>query len=166
MTTKKLNQKELLKRHREKCRLHVELEEFQSLTFGLTTAQINELTGYHPTTIRKWFAGSASVPFVVAQFFRVRSRGVIGKHWENWHFGSDGLLYHPQWRRGFDGYELAAMFWGCQIKNTLQSDINVLKSEIERLSAKLDNAESQVFFYRSQVRLEAKLGLALTRIAA
>lgn len=31
--------------------------------------------------------------------------------WRDWRFGRDGLFYHPQWRRGFEPDELAAMWF-------------------------------------------------------
>ncbi len=142
------------------------VEEFQSLTFGTKINAIAELTGYSESTVRRWLTGEFPIPFLVQQFFRLRRNGVIGKEWENWSFGSDGLLYHPFWRRGFTGHELAGMWFDIQMGQTLRSENRRLTNQLEDYSNKPDEQEKLIFFYRSQVQAEAKLGLSMMRILA
>lgn len=163
---KKISEKKKLAAWKRKVEKFVDIEEFRSLTFGLSVDQVADLTGYHPTSVRKWYVGSAPVPFCVFQLFSLRRNGVLGKDWENWRFGSDGLLYHPFWRRGFNGHELAGMWYENQMRYGMEFRIRELSEQVKRLPKKLEDAENQVFFYKSQVTLEAKLGLALSRIAA
>lgn len=140
-------------------------EEFCALTFGLSVEEISALLGYSPSTVRRWQTEKWDIPFVVQQFLRQRIDRLVGVEWDGWRFGSDGLLYHPFWRRGFSGRELAGMWWGIQQKTTLEIKVKELERKIRRLESDLDQAESRAFFYRSQVRLESSMGMALMRIA-
>ncbi|MFA7239885.1 MAG: hypothetical protein WC091_07210 [Sulfuricellaceae bacterium] len=60
----------------------------------------------------------------VQQLFKLRQNGVIGKEWKDWKIGTDGLLYHPFWRRGFTGHELAGMWYEIQTKTSLNQAKN------------------------------------------
>lgn len=165
-TKKQQTVKEQMRKYDEKCRRFMPIEEFRSLTFGMKVEQIAELSGYSCSTVRRWFTEKMPVPFTVQQLFKLRRNSVIGKEWENWKFGSDGLLYHPFWRRGFTGIELAGMWYEIQTKAWLESEVRNLKNSIEKLSDKIDEQESLIFFYRSQVTAEAKLGMCMARIMA
>ncbi len=57
------------------------------------------------------------------------------------------------------------MWFDIQYKNGLEYQVRELKGQVERLQESLELAESRSFFYRSQVRLEASMGMALSRIA-
>jgi hypothetical protein len=94
-----------LRRYAEKGKKQMDPAEFQTLTFGLDQAQIGKLAGVSLATVRRWMAGATPIPYAVQQLFRLRSYGVVGEDWEGWRFGTDGLLYHPFWRRGFTGRE-------------------------------------------------------------
>lgn len=153
------------RRHAEKCKKHMDPEEFLTLTFGLDLENIGDLAGVTAGTVRRWLAGSTPIPYAVQQLFRLRCCGVIGKDWEGWRFGPDGLLYHPSWRRGFTGRDLAGMWYGVQRVATLERQVRQLEKDCEGLRVDLERAEDLAGFYRRQVRLEATMGLALVRIA-
>lgn len=140
-------------------------EEFQDLTYSTPLNEIAELCGVTVGHARRWLSGSVPVPFAVAQLFRLRSRGVIGSEWDGWAFGTDGLLYHPQWRRGFTGHELAGMFWTCQQVRGLEYRVRELEKELHQVQIDLHRAEAQRDYLRRQVRIEGALGMALVRIA-
>lgn len=163
---KRLTVKEQMRKHDEKCRRFMSIEDFKKLTFGTTIEQIAELSGYSESSVRRWFTEKMPIPYTVQQLFKLRQNGVIGKEWENWKIGTDGLLYHPQWRRGFNGRELAGMWYDIQIKNTLAREVGQLKETIEKMSEKLDEQEKLIYFYKSQVQAEAKLGMCMVRIMA
>lgn len=110
-------------------------------------------------------SGTTPIPYAVQQMFRLREHGVVGKDWEGWRFGSDGLLYHPHWRRGFTGHELAGMWFEVQLVYGLKMDIGQLEKDCEALRVDAVKAEELAGYYRRQVRLEASMGLALARIA-
>lgn len=124
-----------------------------------------EIAGVNPATVRRWLAGSSPIPYAVAQLFRLRCRGVIGPEWEDWAFGADGLLYHPFWRRGFTGRELAGLWFECRQMVSLKARVKQMEKEKQRLAEELDRAEDRAGFYRRQVRLEAQMGLALMRVS-
>lgn len=81
-------------------------------------------------------------------------------------FGRDGLLYLPEWRRGFDVNELRSMFWRCQQVRTLERENAQLASEREQLAQACDAAEARAQWYRRQLSLESRLGLCLARITS
>lgn len=165
MKKKLSNRRALLKRHAEKCKKYMEPDEFLSLTFGLDHENIGELVGVTVPTVRRWLSGAIAIPYAVQQLFRLRCCGVVGKDWEGWRFGTDGLLYHPTWRRGFTGRDLAGMWYGVQRVATLESKIRQLEKDYSGLLVDLERSEDLTGFYRRQVRLEATLGLSLVRIA-
>lgn len=81
------------------------------------------------------------------------------------HFGRDGLLYLSEWRRGFTVHELRALFFDCQQVRALRLDLDRAHAELERVVLELEASQKKAAFYRRQCQLEARLGLALTRIA-
>lgn len=165
MKKKLSKQAAAIRRHAEKCKKHMDPEEFLTLTFGLDLENIGDLAGVTAGTVRRWLSGSTPIPYAVQQLFRLRCCGVVGKDWEGWRFGPDGLLYHPTWRRGFTGRDLAGMWYGVQRVATLERQARQLEKECEKLRVDLERAEDQAGFYRRQVQLEATMGLALVRIA-
>lgn len=155
----------LMKRHAEKRKKYMSPDEFSTLIFGLGQEQIGELAGVTSGTVRRWLSGSTPIPYAVQQLFRLRCFGVVGKDWEGWRFGTDGLLYHSTWRRGFTGHELAGMWYGVQRTASLEAQVRQLERDKVRLLEELERAEDMAGFYRRQVRLEAAMGMALMRIA-
>ncbi|MDD5328906.1 MAG: hypothetical protein PHX38_02800 [Sulfuricella sp.] len=152
------------KKPTDSTRFFVDPDEFQSLTFGTSVDQVAEIAGVSPGTVRRWLAGSSPIPYAVAQLFRLRCRGLVGPDWEDWRFGADGLLYHPQWRRGFTGRELAGMWITTQLAAGLRADLRQAQRDKAAQQAEIEQLEERVYFYRRQVRLEASLGLALVRM--
>lgn len=155
----------ILRRHAEKCKKYMGPDEFYPLVSGLTNDQIAELSGVTVGTVRRWLAGATPIPYAVQQLFRLRTHGVVGKDWEGWRVGSDGLLYHPFWRRGFNGHELAGMWFEAQRVFSLTRDVRQLEKDCEALRVDAVKAEELAGYYKRQVRLEAQMGLALARIA-
>lgn len=80
-------------------------------------------------------------------------------------FGRDGLLYLNEWRRGFEPAELRALFWECQQARSLRHENTRLERDLDRAEREKDQAEQRAAFYRRQLVIESRLGLALTRIA-
>ena len=165
MKKKPSKQAAAISRHAEKCKKYMDPAEFQTLTFGLDQEQIGDLAGVTAGTVRRWMAGDTPIPYAVQQLFRLRCCGVVGKDWEDWRFGPDGLLYHPSWRRGFTGRDLAGMWYGVQRAASLERQVLHLEKDKAGLLEDLERAEDLAGFYRQQVRLEATMGMALMRIA-
>lgn len=80
-------------------------------------------------------------------------------------FGRDGLLYLSEWRRGFTVHELRALFFTCQEVTTLRRELDLARRERDELADRLDQVEQRCAWYRRQLVLESRLGLALLRIA-
>lgn len=81
-------------------------------------------------------------------------------------FGRDGLLYLAEWRRGFTVHELRALFFECQQVRTLKAEARQLMRDLDMVTAERDELARRVEFYRRQLILEARLGMALLRIMA
>jgi len=79
-------------------------------------------------------------------------------------FGTDDKLYLAEWRRGFTVHELRALFFDCQAARALRVEVKILTSTIERQAAELERAERRAWWYRRQLVIESRLGLALARI--
>lgn len=90
---------------------------------------------------------------------------ILPESWRDWRFGRDGLFYHPQWRRGFEPDELAAMWFTTQQMRALKAQVRQLTADLDRASADLNAAERRAAFYRKQLTLESRLGMCLNRIA-
>lgn len=90
----------------------------------------------------------------------------LGKNWEGWRFGEDGLLYCPMWRRGFDPHELRAMFYQVQQVRSLASRLRQLEKDLEVSRDQLERTERTAAFYRRQVTLESQLRMMLRSITA
>jgi hypothetical protein len=80
-------------------------------------------------------------------------------------FDVDGLLYLPEWRRGFTVHELRAMFYQCQQVRALAAQVRQRDRDAEILDLKFDELQRRCAFYRRQLVLESQLGLALARVA-
>lgn len=79
-------------------------------------------------------------------------------------FGDDGLLYLPEWRRGFSIYELRALFFESQRARALDAELRTAARDLARLAAQNEVLERQVYWYRRQLVLESRMGMALARI--
>lgn len=90
---------------------------------------------------------------------------IPGKDWEGCKF-ENGLLYLPQWRRGFKPHELQAMFFQVQQVRALKSEMRQLQATLERRDSEIDELERKADFYRRQVALESRFGMMLERTFA
>ncbi len=131
--------------------------------------EIHRITGSNPRTIRRWKNGTATPPESAVRLLKLFLDGnaspVLGKAWEGCIL-RDGLLYLPEWRRGFDPGELRAMFWRIQQVAALESEIRQLKKTLDRRDTEIDELEKKADFYRRQVTLESRFGMLLSQIFA
>lgn len=81
-------------------------------------------------------------------------------------FGSDGLLYLAEWRRGFTVHELRALFFECQQVRSLKARVRLAERDQARSDAEIDQLKRRCAFYRRNLVLESRLGLCLARLAA
>lgn len=143
-------------------------DEFRELVAGTPADILSAYLGADPRTLRRWKSGEVPVPAAVARLVRLRFQGdvsaLLGKDWDGYRFGSDGLLYVPGWRGGFDPHAIKAMFFGNQLVRHHQATIRALEKRIGDLERDLIEAQEAAAKYRSLVSHEARLGLMLERI--
>lgn len=88
---------------------------------------------------------------------------LAGESWDGWTLHR-GLLHHPNWRRGFTGHELAALWFECQAVRELERQVRELQADATRNEVALQLAEQRAWWYRRQLTLEAQLGMMLARV--
>lgn len=88
-----------------------------------------------------------------------------GNDWSGYSFGPDGLFYVPCWRRGFSADEIRALFYETQMVRMLKREATQARLDLARALEELEEARRRADFYRRNLTLESKLGLALSRIA-
>jgi len=54
---------------------------------------------------------------------------LMGKDWEGFSFGRDGLLYLPTYRNGFDAHQIRGMFFTVQEVVALRNELKALKAQ-------------------------------------
>lgn len=89
----------------------------------------------------------------------------LGPDWAGFTLTRHGLQV-PNWRRPFTPGELQATFWNMQQLGTLRARVALLERDLARMESELETMEHRAFFFESQTRLEARMGLALTRIVS
>jgi hypothetical protein len=92
----------------------------------------------------------------------------VPDEWERYgaRFGSDGLLYLAEWRRGFTVHELRALFFDCQRVRTLERELRQAARDLECAHFEQSQSEARAAWYRRQLVLESRLGAMFARITA
>lgn len=80
-------------------------------------------------------------------------------------WGHDMELCLPPWRRGFQIGELQALFFSAQRADTLERERNAARRDLESLEGQIERLERSVWWYRSQLVAEARLGPMLAALA-
>lgn len=89
---------------------------------------------------------------------------LAGDGWQDFCFGRDGLFYLPGWRRGFEPAEIKAMFFQVQQVRALENKSVLAVRDAEMAIAAQHEAEKRAAWYRGQLVLESRMGMALARI--
>lgn len=89
---------------------------------------------------------------------------LAGDDWANFSFGRDGLFYLDGWRRGFTPHEIRAQFYQVQMVRSLTHQAALAKKDAEKAIRAQHEAEKLAAWYRSQLVLESRMGMALARI--
>lgn len=87
---------------------------------------------------------------------------LLGKDWQG-HYFKNNMLFVPEWRRGFTPGEIRSMFYRCQLISALESEIRLLKKQLEESNVEIERLEIRSDFYRRQVILESRFGMMLQR---
>lgn len=111
--------------------------DFNLLAGGIDDEILGSYLGVHRTTVSRYRNGQCVIPGAVSRLMRMRFSDdaslLLGTEWEGFRFGSDGLLYVPGWRRGFDPHELKAMFFRTQHVSHLEATIRRDEERIAHL---------------------------------
>ncbi|UJP05633.1 MAG: hypothetical protein LZF61_01250 [Nitrosomonas sp.] len=136
------------------------------LLFGVSIEEIERITGESQKVIKKWKKGTKQIPEPALRLLKLYLAGdasaVLGNEWKGYRF-TDGLIFVPEWRNGFAPHEIRAFFWNVQQVSALKNEISLLKQELERRDAEIDDLEVKADFYRRQLILESKFGMILQR---
>lgn len=136
------------------------------LIYGISIEVLQEITGEELRVIKQWKKGtkrpSESARRLINLFVHGRACELLGNSWNGFYF-RNGLLYVPEWRNGFSAGDIRALFFRCQMVSYLESEIRLLKAELERRNLEIDELETKADFYRRQVSIESKFGLMLER---
>lgn len=134
------------------------------LLYGISAEKLQEITGEDLKVIRQWKKGTRKPSESAARLIKLFAHGkvcaLLGSSWNGFYF-RNRLLYAPEWRNGFSAGEIRALFYRCQLVVYLESEIRLLKAELERRSQEIDELEIKADFYRRQVQLESRFGLIL-----
>jgi hypothetical protein len=133
---------------------------------SINSLEIEKITGESQETIKRWKKGTKKIPESAIRLLKLYVNGdataLLGKDWEG-HVFKDGMLFVPEWRRGFTPGEIRALFWKCQLVASLESEIRLLKKQLEESNAEIEALEIRADFYRRQVILESRFGMMLQR---
>jgi hypothetical protein len=145
-------------------------DEFSELVHGVSAEVLAEYFDVDPRTVRRWKSGEVEIPGAVARLTRMRytddAAALLGKEWAGYRFGSDGKLYVPGWRGGFDPHAIKALFFRTQLVGHLEAKQRAMEKRIAKLEQDVIEADIAAAKYRGLVSREAKFGLMLERIIA
>lgn len=101
----------------------------------------------------------------LAQFRRRLELGeLLGPGWEDVAIDG-GCLVLPGVKRALPAAELRAVWFQLQEIPRLRAEVSLLRRDLDRLAVAAEDAERSAAFYRRQCRLEAGLGMMLSRVA-
>jgi len=89
---------------------------------------------------------------------------ILGPDWEGWSW-YEGKIYAPEWRQGLGPGDIRALPYLNALAADYRRANRKYDTELARMQVEVDIAIKNEAFYRSQLRLEAKLGHLLERIA-
>lgn len=145
---------------------NIDTNDLSELLYGAPEVIAKDI-GVCVNTVRRWKTGK-QVPKPMLKLLKMRYgdlTGLLGEDWKGFHFGTDGLFYHPFWRKGFTANEMQAMFYQIQTVWSLKREILSLKRRVDELESEIVQVNEQVWKYRRLVSLESRLGLMLERVA-
>lgn len=142
------------------------IRKMDDLIYGISVEVLQEITGEDLRVIKQWKKGtrkpSESTRRLVNLFMNGKACTLLGDSWKGFYF-RNGLLYVPEWKNGFSAGEIRALFFRCQMVAYLESEIRLLKAELERRNLDIDELEIKADFYRRQVQLESRFGMMMKR---
>lgn len=133
--------------------------------------QILHRLGITSRQYKIWLGSTKGIWISAAQYsliqfnYRFHLAEILGKEWSDFVIHGDRIAF-PGVRRTLSARELSATWLYIQQVGSLSVRLEQATRENARLVADLEDMEHQVHFYRSQLKLEARLGIMLSRITA
>ena len=101
----------------------------------------------------------------IAEILDARKLGaVIGGDWQGWSW-AEGKIFAPGWREGVGPDDIRALPYLNELAEDYRRATQRYDAEMARMREKLERANESEKYYRKQLRIAAKLGVALQRIA-
>lgn len=111
-------------------------DELHALLFGCAHRIAADLH-INARTVQRWKAGQTPPPHMV-KLLRIRYgdiSGLLGPDWQGFHFGKDGLFYHPFFKYGFAPGELRALFFTAKEVNWYRQEFKKMRAELAHLKS-------------------------------
>lgn len=146
--------------------------EFSRLDFArvrLSDVEMQRLTGATRTTVARWRTGQCPPPPAAIRLARLAYYGDLAELWPDWagfQIGRDGLMYLPGFKYGFRPVELGQWYRLIHERHSLEHRLRIAERDLAAAQAAQEAAEARAEWYRQQLRLEARHGLMLARVAA
>jgi len=112
---------------------------------GESSKSIAEFLGVTVKTVDRWKVNRNRIqgrpPLMAIRLLAMRHNGdlsaLLGKDWEGFTVGRDGLLYMPSWRRGWTPHELGASFYTIRLANWHKRQHERAVRDLEAVRAEL-----------------------------
>ena len=113
--------------------------DFRDLVAGCSEQHLADYLQLDLRTFQRYKRGQSRIPHAVTIALRLRLDGDLsaigGKDWVGFRFGQDGKFYAPLHGRGFDPWQLQAMFFEVQEARWLRREVIRLEREAKTLRA-------------------------------
>ena len=101
----------------------------------------------------------------VAEILEAKDLGtIIGTDWKGWYW-AEGKIYAPEWREGLGPDDTRALPYLNSVAAEYRRANQHYETEMARMRHELEVATKSEAYYRKQLRIAAKLGRVLQRIA-
>lgn len=113
--------------------------ELRDLLFGDARSIAADL-GISAKSVMNWQQKKTTPPPAMIKLLRMRYGdlgGLMGKNWEGFCFGKDGLFYHPDFKYGFAAEELRALFFNRQEVKWYRAEFLKMRAKIAQLRAEV-----------------------------
>ena len=89
---------------------------------------------------------------------------IISSDWQGW-YCAEGKIYAPAWREGLGPDDIRALPYLNSVAEEFRRANQNYETEMARMRHELEISRKNEAYYRNQLRIAAKLGRALQRIA-
>lgn len=113
---------------------------FSELVAGMDKHYLADFLQVDIKTLRRWINGTSTPPHSAFIALRLKLDGdlaALNPDWHGFNLAADGKLYAPMHKRGFDPFQIQAMFFEVQASRHHQNEVRRLEKEVAELRSKL-----------------------------